>query len=101
MLARSMVATRPVCFVNGCMDVLSVLVIPLANIDKMPLDRGRCGHSRRDQVRAAPLALAAFEVAVAVRSTPLARLQLVGVHGQAHAASGFAPFEPRLFEDAV
>ena len=48
-----------------------------------------------------PPALAAFEVAVRGRGAALARLQLVGVHRQAHAAARLAPLEAGGFEDLV
>ena len=71
--ARSIVTTRPVCFVKGFIarkctkgddwgtDYVS---IPLADVDKMPGTRCRGRHCRRDEMRAAAAALAAFEVAV-------------------------------------
>ena len=73
-----------------------LLVLPLADIDEVAGDGGGGGHGGRDQVRAAALALPAFEVAVAGGGAALARLELVGVHRQAHAAAGLAPLEARL-----
>src|SRR3954447_5069837 len=43
-------------------------------------DRRGSGDQRRHQVGAATLALTSFEVAVRRRGTPLAGLELVGVH---------------------
>src|SRR5687768_8544092 len=82
-------------------DISLSLVIPLPYIHKMPRHCGGGGHCRRDEVCAASLALAAFEVAVAGACAPLARLQLVGVHRQAHRAARLAPLEARLLEDPV
>ncbi len=74
---------------------------PLADVDKMTGHGGGGGHGGRDQMRAAPLALPAFEIAVAGRGTALAGRKLVGIHGQAHAAARLAPFEAGFAEDAV
>ena len=52
-------------------------------------------------MRAAPFALAAFEVAVAGRGTALARRELVGIHCQAHAAARLTPLEARLSKDLI
>src|SRR6476661_4450868 len=67
----------------------------------MPSHRRRGGHSGGDEVGAAAFALATFEVAIAGAGAALARFELVGVHGQAHAAAGFAPFKAGFLEDAV
>ena len=67
----------------------------------MPGDGGGGGHGRGDEVGAAAFALAAFEVAVAGAGAALARLQLVGIHRQAHRAARFAPFETSLFENSI
>src|SRR6185369_9869831 len=64
-------------------------------------DGGGGGHGGGDEVGAAAFALAAFEVAVAGAGAALAGFELVGVHGQAHAAAGFSPFEAGFLEDAV
>ena len=59
----------------------------------MTCNRRRGRHRGRDQMRAATLALAAFKIAVRGRSTTLAGRELVGIHGQAHAAARLAPVE--------
>ena len=64
-------------------------------------DGGGGGHGRADQVGAAARALTALEVAVAGAGRALAGLELVGVHGQAHAASRLPPFGAGLEEDPV
>src|ERR1700689_4140100 len=64
-------------------------------------DGGGGGHGRADEMGAAAAALAALEIGVGGRGAALARLELVGVHGEAHRAAGLAPFEARLEEDAV
>src|SRR5581483_10781840 len=79
----------------------SRLVLPLPNIDEMPGGGGRGGHGGGNKVRAAAFALAPFEIAVARAGAALAGLELVGVHGQAHAAAGLAPVEARFFEDSI
>src|SRR6185437_5530138 len=46
-------------------------------------------------------ALTTLEIAVRGRRAALFRLELVGVHGEAHRAARLAPFETRLDEDLV
>src|SRR5689334_11006310 len=91
-LARSMGATRPLCTVNLSIGVSPSS--PLAHVDEVPGDRRRCGHLRAHQVRAPARALPALEVPVRGRGGALAGLEPVGVHGEAHRATGLAPFEP-------
>src|SRR5215210_2206925 len=50
-------------------------------------------------MRPAALALASLEVAIAGRGAPLARLQNVGVHAEAHRAPRVAPVKACLCED--
>ena len=47
------------------------------------------------------VALSTFEVAVAGGCAALTRFEFVGVHGQAHGATGLAPFETRGLENLV
>src|SRR5688572_26556494 len=54
-------------------------------------DSGRGGDERRHQVGPAALALAALEIAVGRGGAALPRRELVGVHPQAHRASGVTP----------
>ena len=58
-------------------------------------------HGGADQVRAATSALTAFKVTVAGAGATLARFESIGIHGQAHRATGFAPFKASCFEDLV
>src|SRR5664280_2111950 len=46
-------------------------------------------------------ALPAFEIAVARRGAALARLEPIGVHGQAHRTTGLAPLEARTAKHGV
>src|SRR5690606_17135444 len=72
---------------------------------------GRCGQGapdggggsdqRRDEVRAATLALAPFEVAVRRRGRALAGPELIRVHPETHRAPGVAPFGAEVEEDLV
>ena len=48
-----------------------------------------------------PLPCRPSKLRLLVGRTAFARRELVGVHGQAHAAARFAPFEAGLAEDAV
>eukprot|EP00955_Chlamydomonas_euryale_P085065 364050-Chlamydomonas_euryale.AAC.16 len=70
--------------------------IELAHVGETPRNGGRRCHCGGHEVRAATGALAALEVAVGRGRAALARLQLVGVHGQAHGAAGLAPVKARL-----
>ena len=79
---------------HGAWNLL--LIVPFADVDEVPRDRGGGGHGRRDEVRAAPLALTALKVAVARRRAPLLRGKRVGVHPQTHAAARLAPIEASL-----
>src|SRR5580765_5655799 len=54
-------------------------------------DRGGGRDRHRDQMGASALALTALEVAVGRRRAALLRCELVGVHPEAHRASGTAP----------
>ena len=61
-------------------------------------DCGGGGHGGADQVGATAGALSAFEVAVARGGAALAGREDVGVHAQAHRATGVAPVEARVAE---
>src|ERR1700727_3080649 len=74
---------------------------PVADVDEAPRDRGGGGHGGRHEMGAASIALAALEIAVRGRGATLARLELVGVHGEAHRAAGLAPLEASGEEDLV
>src|SRR3989442_14547136 len=74
---------------------------PLPHVDEMAGDRGRRGHRRADEMRAAARALAAFEIAVGGRGATLARIEPIGIHAQAHRAAGLAPLEADVAKDAV
>jgi hypothetical protein len=73
----------------------------LTNVHKVTMNGRRCGHGWANQVRAAASALTAFKVTVAGAGASLARFESVGIHGQAHRATGFAPFKTSCFEDLV
>src|SRR5882672_3016286 len=68
-------------------------VVEGTNVDEMAGDGCGCGHNRADEVRAAVLALAALEIAIAGAGAALVRRKDVGVHADAHAAAGVAPLE--------
>src|SRR5947199_7926878 len=71
----------------------------LSDIHKMTGYGRRCCHGWTHQMCAATSALTAFEVAVAGGGAAFAFGELVAVHGDAHAAAGFAPFKAGLAED--
>src|SRR5258705_5165716 len=79
----------------------SLLKLPLANVGEVSRDRCRGGHHRADQVRAPAASLPPFEISIARRGAPLARLQNIGIHTQAHRASRLAPLEARFLEDPM
>src|SRR6266436_4316620 len=74
---------------------------PLSNIYKVYGYGRGSGHGWTDQKSRHALALASLEVAIGGARTPLARLQDVWVHAQAHAAACFAPLEARVGKHAV
>mgnify|MGYP000219798125 CR=1 FL=1 len=63
----------------------------------------RCGgcHGRADQVGATTVALSTFEVAVAGGGTTLARLQPVGIHGQAHGTTRLTPLKASSLKNFI
>ena len=79
-----MIRPRPVCVVNfsigvsGIRSVMNAIIsasVEIGRRGQVPGDSSRCGDERRHQVRAAALALAAFEVAVRRRRAPFARVR--------------------------
>src|SRR6266545_3837532 len=98
-LARSSGATSPFKTVNR--DRVIRRSSPLANVDEVPGDRGRSSHLRAYEVGPAARALPALEIAVRGRSAPLARLEPIRVHTQAHGTARFPPLEPGVLEDPV
>ena len=89
---------RPI--LSGEVEFL-VFILPLANIDEMARDSGGRGNSWRNKMRTRALAHPSFEITIARASAAFARLKPVGIHRQAHAATGFAPFEPCVNENFV
>src|SRR5260370_23693132 len=75
--------------------------IEFADVHEMAGNRGGGGHDRADEMRAAVLALAALEIAIAGAGAALVRWQDVGVHADAHAAAGVAPLETGGAENFV
>src|SRR5258708_26334165 len=74
------------CAAGGC-AAKEPRLLPLPHVDEVPGDGGGGGHGRRDEMGAALVALAAFEIAVRGRGAALARIELVGIHGEAHRAA--------------
>src|SRR5690606_1756672 len=97
-LLRRSGTPMPVWVVNFSMSVAPVGVsgglqrrLEVGDGRERAADRRRGRDERRDEVRAATLALATLEVAVRGRGAALARGELVGVHAQAHRAPRVAP----------
>src|SRR5438105_3670527 len=97
-LTRSIGATMPVKFLNGC---ISAPAFPFANVNEMAFQRGRGGHHGTHQMGAAAGALPALEIAIRRAGASLAGLQDVRIHPQAHAAAALAPFEASVGEDTI
>ena len=70
----------------------------LPDVREAPADRSGDGHRGAEQVGAAAGALPSLEVAVRRRRAPLAGLEDVRVHPEAHRAAGAAPFEAGALE---
>ena len=75
--------------------------VPLPNIHEMAGDSRRGSHRGTHQVRPAALALTTLEIPIGRACAALAGLQDVGVHAEAHAAAGLAPFKACLCENTV
>ena len=73
-------------------------IIPLADIHEFSGHGGGGRHLRIHQVGTSAFSLPALKISVGCRGTALLRPQLIGVHPQAHAASGIAPFCAGCFE---
>src|SRR3954466_6040652 len=88
---------------NGCMVFLAaaLLEFPVAYVDEVAFDSRGCRHHRTYQVSTATPSLSSFKVAVAGGGATFSRLQDVGVHSQAHRASGFTPFESSFAKNFV
>src|SRR4051812_38777261 len=78
-----------------------LLEFPVANVYEVALDSRRCRHHRTYQVSTAAPSLSSFKVAVAGGGATFSRLQDVGIHSQAHRASGFTPFESSFAKNFV
>src|SRR6478736_10320954 len=100
-------AAMPVCVVNFSMSGLRALGCgrdgrgKIARAREAAHDGGGRGDQRRDEVRAAALALTALEVAVARGGAALPRSELVGVHAEAHRAAGETPLGAEVLDDLV
>src|SRR5260370_25331848 len=75
--------------------------VEFADVHEVARDGGGGSHHRADEVRAAVFALATFEIAVAGAGAAFMRRQDVGIHADAHAAAGVAPFETTGPENLV
>src|SRR5687767_9537395 len=74
----------------------------LSHVDDLARNRGGGDHRRaHEQSTAGRTPLPPFEVAVRRGRAHLPPLELVGVHAEAHRASGAAPFKPRIAEHRV
>src|ERR1041385_2438975 len=74
---------------------------PRAHVREMSFDRGRRGHHRTHEMRAATASLPPLEVAITRRRTALTGLQNIGVHPQAHRASSFTPLKTRVVKNPI
>src|ERR1044071_9148828 len=76
-------------------------VVPAAHVREVSGDRRGGGHRWAHEVRAAALALAAFEVTVARRGAALAWRERVRVHAEAHRTACLTPLETGRAENLV
>src|SRR5215210_6520302 len=76
-------------------------VMQVGGAREVACDGRRGGDRHGDQMGPAALALPPLEVAVRRRGAALPRRQLVGVHAQAHRATGSPPLATGLGEDLV
>src|SRR5580693_5916768 len=92
---RSRGTARPVTTVTGFTVSPATRSCPASRQDpgrgEVSRHRGGRRHGGGDEMRPAAPALASFEVPVRGRRAPLADGELVGVHGQAHRTTRFAP----------
>src|SRR5208337_3389223 len=75
--------------------------LPIPDIHEVAFDGGSGGHHGADQVSAAALALVSFEVSVRSAGAALAAGEHVGIHPDAHAATGIAPLESCRAENLI
>src|SRR5882757_10382247 len=61
--------------------------------------RGGGGDGGRHQMGASALALSALEISVGGRRTAFPRSELIGIHAEAHRATGLPPLRARRDED--
>ena len=73
----------------------------LADIDKTPCECRGSGHRRTHQMSSAPLSHAPFEIAIRSGGTSFTCFESIGVHPQAHGATGLTPIKSGRFEDFV
>src|SRR5258708_5056842 len=85
----------------GDFTLLDRCHVEFADVHEMPGDGGGGSHDRAHEMRAAVLALAAFEIAVAGAGAAFVGRQDVGIHPDAHTAAGVAPFETGSAENFV
>src|SRR5436305_13299031 len=81
--------------------LLHVGYIEFADVDEVSGNRGRSGHDRANEIRAAVLALATLEIAIAGAGAAPGGREDVRGHPDAHAAAGVAPFETCRGENFV
>src|SRR5690606_35313242 len=75
--------------------------VPFPDVHEVAGDGGCGGHHGAYQMGASAASLPALEVAVGGGSAAFSRLEDVGIHSQAHAATGIPPFKAGFFENAV
>src|SRR5450830_401104 len=67
----------------------------------MAMNSCGCGHRRADQMGATTRTLASLKIAIAGGGATLTWLQAISIHGQAHGAAWFAPFETSRLENLM
>src|SRR6185312_4610439 len=75
--------------------------LPVANVCKVPGHCSCCRHHGADEVRTPTASLTSFKIAIAGGSAALTGLQDVGIHPQAHGATGLAPLKASFLKNSV
>jgi hypothetical protein len=78
-----------------------VIDLELTYIDKVTCHTSGGGHRGADQMRSSTRALASLEISIGRRGASFTGLKTIGIHRQAHRATGLAPFKTCITKDFV
>ena len=92
----------PAIFVIFTISLMVPLLLIIAHVDDLAVQRRRRDHGRtHEQGTASRAPLAPNEITVRRRSGNFAAIELVGIHRETHGTTRLAPFEAGFFEDLV